>query len=216
MELKALTNVLATWIFIFILIPVVIAFIFRSRQTQAQRAIFALCVFALVFQILSYFTWKFEIVNLPFLHVYTPVELVLIVFFFKTTSTSKSYHLALNFVAIAFSVFAILNVVFFQSIYEMNAPVRGVESLIVMTLCILLWLKIMRELKIERLISTPVFWFNTAFLGYFSVNFILFIFSNDLNKLAVEFTIQPWIVHAFLMIIYYTLLAIGLWKKQPQ
>jgi hypothetical protein len=216
MELKLLTNVLAAWIFIFILIPVVIALIFWQRHTKAQRAIFALCLFALFFQLFSYFTWKNEINNLPFLHLYTPIELVLICLFFKTTSTSKSYQLMINSVAISFCVFAALNVFFFQSIYEINAPVRGVESLIVMALCILLWLKIMRELKIERLISTPIFWFNTAFLGYFSVNFILFIFSNDLNKLAVELTIQPWIVHAFLLIIYYTLLAIGLWKKQPQ
>lgn len=216
MDTKAIIAFLADWIFLPILIAVIIAFLNRKALSKPQRWIFLLTTVALVFQLASYFLWRNQINNLPLLHVYTPIELVLIVIFFRSLSKDNAFRMILNFMALLFVVSCAVNVLYFQSVFEMNGVMRGLESLIVISLSIWFWIKIMRELKIERLLNSPLFWFNTGFLVYFSVNFILFLFSSDLNKLAIEQTIQPWLVHSFFMTIYYLLFAIGLWKKQLQ
>ncbi|MCG8576659.1 MAG: hypothetical protein MI810_17400 [Flavobacteriales bacterium] len=216
MELKALMAVVMAWISVPIIITAIVAFYHRNRSSESQRTIRQLVVVALITQLISYWLWRKALNNLPILHLYTPLEFVLIIRFYKVWSGDFIVQKRLNWLAYSFVLVAIINVIFFQSLFEINSYIRGLESVIIIILSLSFWAKIMRELQIERLVQSPLFWFNTAFLIYFSVNFILFVFSSDLNKLAVEKAIQPWLVHCFFMTIYYLLLAIGLWRKQHQ
>lgn len=195
-------------------VAVVVAAIHLKRLNRSQRWIGLLCLVSLFVQIASSVLWNLERNNLPLLHFYAPLELVILLRFFHSVSTNVKQKKLSNYLSILFVIASILNVLFVQSIYEFNYLLAAIASLILVFFSINTWVQIMKDLKIEKLTRNSTFWFNSAILIYFSINFILFLSNNELNKLAVSVVRLPWMVHAIFMTIYYFLLSIGLWKQQ--
>lgn len=112
-------------------------------------------------------------------------------------------------------LFVILNIVLENPVSKL-AILWPTESVLVIILCLLYFLKTSRELAILNLAGTTLFWVSTAFLLFFSVELFFFILQSPISKLPIEVqstigTIfhQPIIVFANLLI------ALGLWQKQP-
>lgn len=154
--------------------------------------------------------------NLPGLHVYTVFEFLLIALF---------YHLFLNgFISkkiipsliIFFTVFAIINAVFIQTIYEFNTYPRAIESLVIVCLGILAFYKMFQTQEYERIDQTPVFWIVSGITLFFSGNLFLFVLGNLLLSKDVELSKLAWGINASLGIFMNIFIAIGLWWSRRE
>lgn len=152
--------------------------------------------------------------NLPVLHIYTMVEFSTIMLFyqvvFKAVIQKKWFFLLIG----TFLIFCLVNVFYIQNWYMFNTYPRTLESILVISASLYYYYKIMRQSLYVRIEKSPVFWINTGFFIYFSGSFLLFTLSNYILPLSKVFNLIVWQLHAFLSIILYTFIFIGLWQRR--
>lgn len=113
------------------------------------------------------------------------------------------------------SVFGILGIVLKDPILKLTI-FWPTESVIVIVLCLLYFLKLSWELTIINLAETTLFWVSTTFLLYFSVELFFFILQGPISALAPDVQgIISAIFNQSIIVIANLLIAFGLWQKQP-
>ncbi|MBA3683208.1 MAG: hypothetical protein H0W73_18890 [Bacteroidetes bacterium] len=91
----------------------------------------------------------------------------------------------------------------------------SLESIIFIFYSISFFYYALKNLIFENLLSTPLFWLNTAILIYFSGNLILFVFSNYMAQTdPVKYGILWAVIHTFFNVLYNVLLSVGFWKAK--
>lgn len=88
------------------------------------------------------------------------------------------------------------------------------ESLLFSSLAIWSFIYLIKQSLYKEPVKTPFFWTNTAILLYFGGNFILFVFNNYLLQHKSSGHLAMWVIHSFLNISYYCLIAIAFWKTR--
>lgn len=112
-----------------------------------------------------------------------------------------------------FVLFAVLNAIFLQKIDTFNTYARGLESIIMIALSLLTFNKILVELDTRYPTKQPVFWVNTGVLFYFSGNLVVFVLSNYISNNN-PLLLVAWGIHAILMAILNSFIAVGLWQTR--
>ena len=169
-------------------------------------------VFELISRVLAYL--KFHN-TLPLLHLYTVLEFSIIwLFYYRYFKIFYSQN-GMKILLLLFVLFAIFNALFLQKIDTFNTYARGLESLILISLTLMAFNKIMVELDTRYPTNQPVFWINTGFLFYFSGNLVVFMLSNYFKN-DNQLLLVAWGIHAILMAILNCFIAIGLWKLRRQ
>lgn len=196
-----------------ILLPLALA-IARIRSNVREQRMLSILVF------LSAFTEFAALVigqglhlnNLPLLHIFTILEFGLLAGIFRdhlqpTVRPGQLYGLIAGF-----TIFAILNSIFNESILQFNAVARGVESILIILLVLLYFYVTLKTLKVSRLESSPLFWISSGLLIYFSAGLFVFIYSNYvLESQQASFTV--WGIHTFMSIVRNLFFAVALWVK---
>lgn len=214
MSLSNVAYITTTFAFLPILVAVVV-FLWRFKLiNNDEKWIGWLSLVALVAQLVSSALWHAQQNNLWVSHVYTPIELALLLFWYRGAFEAKVSNAVMLVLNLAIVLLAVLNGLLWESILEINSLPRSVESVVLITLSLLLWAKVMRELKTERLVDKPAFWFNAAIILYFSGNALLFWFSTYLFTISNQTKVLLWVMHSCFMLVYYVLFSIGLWKAQ--
>jgi hypothetical protein len=148
--------------------------------------------------------------NMPFFHVYTPLELLLLLWFFKRLLDSPAATRYLTVTAIAFVVFAALNTLLFQDLFRFNSYARSIEAIVVIALCFVYF---GQQFRTDRLSSRDAgLWFVAGLFVYFSSSFIVFIVSNLSLALDKYFDWVMWNIHATIVLIMYGLYTVGFSK----
>lgn len=211
MPLSNLVYIVASCAFL----PILVAFgigVLRFRvATSHERLLIVLAGVALVAEISSSALWRNQMNNLFISHLYVPIELVLLLSYFSVQFEGILRRLIVR-VAIGFVGFSIVDSVFFHSVLEMNDLSRTLECVLLITVSLLTWGRIMKRMEVTRLTHLPLFWVNAAVLVYFSAITLLFVFSRSILSASSELGIWVWSVHLFFMSVYYALFSIGLWK----
>jgi hypothetical protein len=198
----------------FLLFPL-FAGIFNFRFLKSEtKAIFFYVLIAIFFELLSRILLHLKFQNtLPFLHVYTVIEFGIIWLFyfrfFKLFYSSKAMKVLLAF----FVSFGLFNALFLQDINTFNTYPKGLQCIIMIALSLLTYNKILIELDTRYPTKQPVFWINTGILFYFSGNLVVFLLSNYISKNN-HLLLIAWGIHAILMAILNSFIAIGLWKTR--
>ncbi|MEO1449924.1 MAG: hypothetical protein AAFV07_10375, partial [Bacteroidota bacterium] len=192
----------------------------RFRQlSAAQRILFLLVLVGCVTEVGSYVVMLWEVWpnNLPFLHVYTIVEFILIISIFYHgkpgwLSIEAYVGLLVGGVSIALG-----NIVFFQGIWEVNSFSRSLESISLILICLLFFSYTLRKLDELNFSRSFMSWFATAILIYFVANLLLFIYSDFIvgNNIVTErdqriFQIV-WSVFNLMNLVRYVLFSIALY-----
>jgi hypothetical protein len=159
----------------------------------------------------------FHINNLPVLHIFTILELLILGYFYLSILKDKKARRVVKYVMVIFPLFCIINLIFFQSIYHFNTNARPVEALIIMA-CSLAYFAQINDEGTEWSIN-PLNWINTGILLYFSGALFIFSFSNlvvsHISKRYFAINTLMWNIHATLVLIMYLLIAKGFskWRK---
>ncbi len=198
----------------FLLFPLLIGiynFRFLKEETQA---IFFYVLIAIFFEVLSRTLLYMKFRNtLPMLHLYTAIEFTVFWLFYYRFFKFFYSKTAMGVLLSLFLLFAILNALFLQKIDTFNTYARGLESLMIISLSLLAFNKILVELDTRYPTKQPIFWVNTGVLFYFSGNLVVFVLSNYISN-DNQLLLVAWGIHAILMALLNCFIAIGLWQTR--
>lgn len=200
-----------------ILLPICMFIYKRKHADRSTKIMFYYLVAAGLINATAIILARNGIRNLPLLHLYTVVETVFFLSYFRTIFESRKIKSALIVVMIAFAVCCIINLTFIQSIFTFNTHTRPLEALIITGTCLLYFYKSGFS---ENWLNVPVNWINMGVLMYFPAASIIFILSNYFTfiKLNREMTSIVWNMHAFMVLGMYLLFtkAFSLLKKSAE
>lgn len=193
-----------------ILIPLLIALSKFRRLHAALKTIVYYLILGGIINVAGILLAKNGINNMPLAHGYTLAEASLLFYFFsKLMLTEKSVRLV-KITWLLFTVFFVMNLIFFQGIFTYNSYSRSLEALIMLVLCIFFFYQ---QLQLpdpgeKAWYVNPLLWIVTGFFLYFSGALFLFIFSELISHEMALYRLG-WTIHALLVIAMYVLFAIA-------
>lgn len=184
-------------------------FKFRQLNKSAKIIWYYLLISALISFAATYIGRVLHQNNLPLIHIYTALEVILFCWFYKTVLQVSNNNTLYRILPLAFVIFCILNALFLQSIYTYCTYTRSAEALV----CILFTMNYFARLASidsEKKISIlPEFYFNTGIFIYFSGGFMLFVFSNFVNTLSLYQYEVIWVLYSALVLCMYLFFSIA-------
>ena len=200
-----------------ILLPIFLGIIHYNKLSEAAKIVLFYLFIAALSSGVSIFIAKYWHKNkMPVIHVFTILELVMIVIFYKKIFAIPAKNSFYNLIIIVFTNLGIVNAIFFQSIYTYNSYTRSLEAIICILFSINYFAILSADPSSKKLLRHPYFYFNAGFFLYFSGAFMFFVFSNFIisNLSLYNFRII-WTIHAILLLLMYLFFAIAfmLWKR---
>lgn len=190
-----------------ILIPLWLSFQKRNYQQSYSRPLFFYFLVATIVQAASYVLWLLKVNNLPLLHLYTPLEFLLVTYIFYSVSSSERLKLLLKIICIAFLFFSLINSLFIQSVYRFNSYAKTLESFFLILICINWFFNTLTDVNGYQ---KPFAWMASGFLIYFSGSLLLYVLSNYLLSFVQQWQLYAWYFHTFLLLVQYILTVVGL------
>lgn len=191
-----------------ILLPIG-TFIFNYKKaSKAHKYLFYFLICSGLINLAALAVIRKGMSNLPLLHLYTTVEGVFFLLYFKSIFKQTSVKRWLTGLAIVFPVICILNAIFLQSIFTFNTYTRPLEAIIITLACFLYFYKSGFN---ENWLGASVNWINMGVLIYFPAATIIFILSNHFTFINPdrELVRLVWKLHAVLVLIMYLFWARG-------
>lgn len=199
-----------------VLLPLCIALWKQHRFVSIQRKLVYLLSAIFVVEVITNALWYQKKNNFFVYHFYSIVECILIVNLYVNALQklfSKYFYVV---ICISFTVFAIVNMLYFQALTEFNSNVTTALGFLVIFLCLCYFYALLREEKYSPLEKKPMFWINAGFLIYFSSNLILFFINNSMFSQAGEVSYLVWGLHAIVNIILILFFTIAVWVNPNQ
>lgn len=194
-----------------ILPPIFISVIRWRFLTDEAKWIFWYLIITALINLAAIITGKvFHKNNMPLVHLFTAVEMIIFIGYYKTLLFKKHNSLLYLFLSIGFIIFCIINAIYIQGIHSYSSYTRSVEAIICMLFALNYFARLAAGKTILKWSKNPDFYFNVGIFLYFSGAFMLFIFSNFIisNLSRTDFTVI-WTIHAVLVVIMYIFFSIG-------
>lgn len=195
-----------------VVIPLAMGICYYKGLRFPHRLIFYYLVFAGVTGgVASYFA-KHRMNNLWLLHLYTAVEAVVLMGFYRSIIKSALLRKVILYLMALFPLICLANILWWQSLRRFNTYTRPVEALLLIYMGLVVFLENSNDpVDAEGGPSTALSWINAGLLLYFSTSFFFFIFSNFLHPEGF-FNIFILISHATFVLIMYLLFTVGFYK----
>lgn len=187
---------------------------FHKLDIRFQRFCYFL-FFSAIIQGTSLVYWFLQKNNMPLLHVYVPVGLALLAWFYKTLTQTFINPRIINCITLAFLVFSILNSLFFQPVSSFNSHALTAQAIIILVWSIFTYIVHLnlpyssdrKDIKNLNLINSGLFM-------YYASTLLLFYFGNSIMKLySVSISAYTWMFHSFFSTVMYIFFFISLWKQ---
>jgi hypothetical protein len=197
-----------------ILIPMVFSLIyFKKNRIEFNYLTFYLTLSGIT-QIVSFIYWLLQTNNYPILHIYTPIEAFLLIYFFSILLKGVISKFIFIFLFIFIVGFCALDSFMLENIYTSNTYSRSIEALIIISLSVLWYIKIVSESGVERAKYVGVNYIVAGLLIYFSGSLLLFSYSSYIQEMALQESRNLWTFHTLLFAQLSILITIGLWKAR--
>lgn len=145
-------------------------------------------------------------------NIYMILQFSLLVLTFRRQLQSNRI---IDIVHIAFVVFYVVNISFFQGPWIFNSVTNAVACIILIVLTMYYFYRLLNDLPTDHIQSLPMLWVSFAVLVYYAGNFFLFLTANYLTYEGVGkgTHLLMWNLHNLLNIIKNILFAIALWQS---
>lgn len=192
----------------------IVGLIRRNYLNKQQQYLLILMAITAVVELVSKILWYHKINNLVIYHFYTVIEFLILSSIFQAQLSSFISSKWFNLLKFVFVLFAIINGVFLQSIFEFNSHVIVVSCSVIITFSLIYFYHLLNGVQYSALGSSWMFWLNSGVFIYCSGTLALFYLSNYLINKPIEIQRAVWAVHAGFNIIYYLAIMRALWLKQ--
>lgn len=192
-----------------ILLPISIGlYNYKSANSATKSLLYYLIASGLINLTALIVVHKFRMRNLPLLHVYTIVEAVLILNYFRIIFREERIKRAISAVIIIFPILCVLNFTFIQDIFTFNTHTRPLEAILLTFFCLLYLYK---SGFTDNWLKQPTSWFNIGIIIYFPLAFIIFMSSNYLILVSRNHELNDivWKAHATFSLLMYLAFAKG-------
>lgn len=191
-----------------ILIPIIIGLLHYKNLNVASKYLLGYLIVSGVINLVAIIFIKYKMNNLPLLHLYTIIEAVFLLSYFRSIFKQivvKKILLAISFL---FPIICIINLIFFQSIFTYNTYTRPLEAIFITFFCLLY---LYQSGFAENWLKKSVNWFNIGVLTYFPVVCIIFILSNYMVFVLKdkEMNRMVWTLHGVFVLVMYLVWAKG-------
>lgn len=153
--------------------------------------------------------------NMPLFHTITFLEFGLLALIYRKNFKSKKRK-SLGVFTILICLLLVYNTLYIEDIWEFDSFAKMITSLVLIFFSMIWFIKIFKEMVIEKLSDDPMFYINSGVLLYFSGNFFIFTYYNYVASRNGEVMNEIWNIHSILNIIYSLLLAIAVWKMRAK
>jgi len=194
-----------------IIIPIIPAALKYRYLPEPQKIVSWYLFVAAIFSLINNLLGFSNINNMPVMHVYTFVEFVLLVLFYRNVLTGTRIGKYAVYAVPFFLIFCVVNVLFFQDIYTYNTHTKSIEALLVIFMAIAYFRKTLDRIGKDDARYSPLSYINSGLLLYFSGSFIWFTIFN-LTVQNKSFGMVMWSIHATFLLVLYILIATALWK----
>lgn len=208
---KELFQILANISSFMIVIPLILSGYKFKALYKIQTKLFYLIILTFIVELIANLLWRNKMNNLPIYHFYTVFELLLILNIYITVLKHPFSKKFFVFIGIGFTVFAIINTLYFQDLTTFNSNTTTLLGILVIFLALSYFYTLLKEVKYSALESNPMFWINSGFLIYFSSNLTLFFINNNIFKGSTEASYLVWGLHAIVNIILIVFYTIAVW-----
>jgi hypothetical protein len=196
-----------------ICVPLVTGVYKRGHFASDTRSLFYLIFASLMSEIISHILHRYNLYNLFVFRFYTIVQFLLLSFFFIKTLSESKMVLYIKICGLLFLTLATYDS-YKNGLNSMDDLSLTAASVLLMIYSLFTFYHIMENPVHLNILSTPLFWFNTAILVYFSGCLFLFIFSNYLEDHYAKVFHIAWGVNSILNITFNLLIATGFWKAR--
>ena len=212
MTLQEFATFMVKYVALTVPVPLIIGIVKKSFLNKDLKVAFLFICNSIFFELISTVMWYYKIPNLYLFHLYVLTEFFFISWFyyelFKRYISSKTIPLIFLF----FIIFSLIDTFVWHNPFTFNSYAKTFECLIIVGYTVFYLYKTFDEFQDEDPSDTPVFWINAGFLFYFSGCLFLFTFSNFILTQGKPMGMITWALHAFFIVIMYSLISIGLWK----
>jgi hypothetical protein len=195
-------------------IPFIVGIIKRKYLVNELKIIFLFICNGLFFEFISTLMWYYKIHNLYLFNIYVLSEFFFISWFYYTIFKKYLSPKTIPTAFIIFVSFSLIDIFILHNPLTFSSYAKTLECVIIVIYTVFYLYKTFDEFQDEDPSDTPVFWINAGFLFYFSGCLFLFTFSNFILTQGKPMGIIVWAVHAFFIIIMYSLISVGLWKSK--
>ncbi|MEM6719756.1 MAG: hypothetical protein AAF611_10595 [Bacteroidota bacterium] len=199
-----------------VLLPLCIALWKHRRFVAIQRKLVYLLIAILMVEVITNALWYQKKNNFFVYHFYSIAECILIVNLYASALKKLFPKHFFTGISVLFTVFAIVNMLYFQGLSAFNSNVTTTLGFLVIFLCLCYFYALLKEEKYSPLEKKPMFWVNAGFLIYFSSNLILFFINNSMFSKASEVSFLVWGLHAIVNIILILFFTIAVWVNPNQ
>jgi hypothetical protein len=201
-----------------ILIPLIAGGLYYTKLSRSYKYLYWFIVFGTFIEITNKLLRKFVHIknNMPIGHLYITVSFIFLALFFLYELKDFISKKIIIGVIMLYILFSTYNILFIQSYLDYPSISGAVSALLLVSFAILLYANIMREGKIKVLSDSSLIWINSAILIYYSGNFFFYILFNFILHYSREFLIKTLNFFAVLNIIFYIMLAVGLYKARKE
>lgn len=200
-----------------ILIPIVIGLIKSVHKKAPSKTIFFYLIFATLIYIVSRILGYHGINNLPLLHLYTIVEYIFILWYFRAALNEVKASKVIGILMVVFPILSILDLLLIQDIFQFNSYPRPVAALIIIGLCMYYFFRYSGNENKKSWSSVPLNWISSGLLVYFCSGLIYFAFLSIITKHASAAIYYLFgTIHATLVLLMYLLFAMGFLKVKNE
>ncbi len=148
--------------------------------------------------------------NLFIYHLFSIIEITLLLYFFKQVIKIKSVTIGIKWIILLFLIISVLNFLFLESSDSLNSNTLSIEFLVIIIFCSIYYFKFSQSDQIVVFHKQPYFWIVTGFFVYFTTTLLVF----SLYKYTVtsyrSFIFDFWIFQEVMYIIKNLLIAYGI------
>lgn len=192
-----------------VIVPLILAIIQWRRLPVSISSIRWLLISASIIDLLSFIFSKYSIPNHSLGNVYLLIQFSILLYMFSLQFDRTVFFKAAY---VAFIIFYFVNLIFFQSFFTFNTNSNVAACLILITVSIMFFYKLLSELKVSNIHRLPILWIAFATLFYYSGNLFLFLASRYLEQSRESYAIL-WTIHNILNLTKNVLFGIALWQN---
>ena len=148
--------------------------------------------------------------NLYLYHIFSIIELTLLLQYFKKIIKSLLIKNLINWVTILFLIASALNILFLEKINSLNSNTQSIEFLLLIAFCFIYYMELASSDQIIYFFKHPVFWIVTGFFIYFSITIFIFSFYKYSERTYHTFTINFWTVQEVMYLLKNLIISYGI------
>jgi multisubunit Na+/H+ antiporter MnhB subunit len=198
-----------------VIVPFLVAVVRFKKMDQVWRALALLIFFDFLAEAIGHVLYFLKISNHFLWPIFITIEFTLLARIYQSEFRKMAIGRFIPIVTLLFITYVIADWLMAPD-GDLSAIPHFTEGVLILLLVMCYYYKNLSSLLETRLEHQPMFWLSTGLFIYFSANSVIFIFSNYIQMLSLQFFNLIWFTHAIfniLLYIFYTLTVCLIPKK---